>query len=200
MSQRDYVILLDKSGSMGEPNKRNVAGLTRWQRAQETVMSLARKAAETDPDGIDVYSFNTGFTKFANTTPEKVAELFSRETPHGGTDFVPVINDALEAHFSNNKRPTTIICLTDGEPSNQTAGENALAALLIKAANRIEGDAELAVGFIQVGDDPKASAFLKRLDDDLQKQGAKFDIVDTLTADEIDAMTTDQVLAHIIAD
>lgn len=200
MSQRDYVILLDKSGSMSEPNKRGNPGLTRWQRAQETVMALARKAAETDPDGIDLYSFNTGFTKFENTTPEKVAELFAKETPYGSTDFVPVMNDALEAHFKKNARPTTIICLTDGEPSSLTAGENALANLLIKAANRIEADNDLAVGFLQVGDDPKASAFLKRLDDDLQKQGAKFDIVDTLTADEIDAMTADQALAHIIAD
>lgn len=200
MSQRDYVVCLDKSGSMGEPHRKGNTTQNRWQAAQESVMALARKAGETDPDGIDVYTFNTGFTKYESTTADKVASLFSTETPMGGTDFVPVLTDVLKQHFSKQQRPTTVIVLTDGAPTNGKTGEDAVAKLITDAANRIEGDAELAIGFIQVGDDVQAAAFLKRLDDDLQSKGAKFDIVDTLTSDQVDTMTPDQVLAHIISD
>lgn len=196
MSQRDYVLCLDKSGSMTNPNKSGSGGVSRWVAAQEIVMSLARKAAETDPDGIDVYTFNNGFTKFENTTPDKVANLFSSESPYGGTSLVPVLTDALENHFKKNARATTIVVLTDGESTDGPA----TAKLITAAANRIEADNDLAIGFIQVGDDPAATKFLKGLDDDLVKAGAKFDIVDTLTVDELNTMTPEQALAHIISD
>lgn len=199
LGQRDYVIAIDRSGSMGEAHRKGNSQ-TRWQYAQESVMSLARKCAESDPDGIDVYLFNQGFKKYENTTPDKVADLFKSEQPMGGTNFVPFLNDALENHFKNQKRPTTIFVLTDGEPSDSAKGQKELEQLIIKSANRIEGDNELAISFIQVGEDPAASKFLKRLDDELQKAGAKFDIVDAKTADEVSNMTPDQVLAAAVND
>lgn len=195
---RNYVVLIDRSGSMGEPvSKTNKS--SRWNYAKESVIALARKCAEFDADGIDAYTFNKSFERFPNTTPEKVAELFTKVSPMGGTDFVPVLSDALTRHFASDK-PTTILVITDGEPSDGAAGQRALAKLIIDAANKIEGDAELAIQFIQIGDDPNAKAFLKKMDDDLQSAGAKFDIVDAKTCDDLETMSIEDVLLAAVND
>ena len=195
--KRDYVICLDRSGSMDE-----AAGnkpISRWKYAQEAVLAIARKCAEMDPDGIDVYTFNKSFQHFANTTPDKVAQIFKEVSPQGGTDFVPVLTEAFNVHFKGTK-PTTILVVTDGAPSDGAPAEEAVAKLIVATANRLTEDAQLAVQFIQIGNDPTASAFLKRLDDDLEKRGAKFDIVDAKTADDLENMSITDVLLAAVND
>jgi len=43
----------------------------------------------------------------------------------------------------------------------------------------------LSISFIQVGSDPHAQNYLNSLDDDLERLGARFDIVDAMTKDEM---------------
>jgi Mg-chelatase subunit ChlD len=198
-SARDYVLVVDRSASMEEPAKAG-SSQTRWEYAQETTMALARKCAAFDDDGIDVYTFNRTFQKFEGTTPENVKQIFASVNPGGSTDFLPVLKDAFDTHFRKGKKPTTIIVLTDGEPSDRDAGRKALQDLIVATSKKLEVDAELAVTFIQVGNDPSATAFLKTLDDDMVKAGAKFDIVDTKTADEVENMTVEQVLEAAVND
>jgi hypothetical protein len=183
---------------MGEPVGRGNR-TSRWNYAKESAIALARKLDEVDGDGIDVFTFNKSFQKFAPANADKVASIFSTVSPMGGTDFVPVLTAALDMHFAGSK-PTTIIVLTDGEPSNGQEGQKALAKLIIGAANKIEGDAELAIQFIQVGDDPGATSFLKKLDDDLQSAGAKFDIVDSKTVDDLENTSIEQILLAAVND
>jgi hypothetical protein len=71
---------------------------------------------------------------------------------------------------------------------------------IIKAAGQIEADSELAISFIQVGKDRTARDFLSKLDDDLTKAGAKFDIVDTVTMDDLDDKPLEEVLFNAIMD
>jgi hypothetical protein len=58
----------------------------------------------------------------------------------------------------------------------------------------------LAISLIQVGNDPTATRFLKILDDELQGAGAKFDIVDTVTLDDMADMTLPEILLNAIQD
>jgi hypothetical protein len=51
-----------------------------------------------------------------------------------------------------------------------------------------------------VGNDRQATEFLKALDDALQGAGAKFDIVDTVTIDDMGDMTLTEVLMNAIVD
>lgn len=198
LKMRNYVLCLDRSGSMGEAVGSGKT-TSRWDYAQEATMAVARKCAELDADGIDVYTFNKSFQRFANTTPEKVAEIFKTVGPQGGTDFVPVLGDVLANHFKGDK-PTTVLVLTDGEPSDGAAGQAALAKLLVGAANKLEGDAELAIQFIQIGADPAATKFLKKLDDDLVGAGAKYDIVDAKTTEDLETMSISDVLLAAVND
>lgn len=86
--------------------------------------------------------------------------------------------------------------LTDGVPDDEAE----LKKVIIQASNRIEKDEEIAICFVQVGKDEDATKFLKELDDGLTKQGAKFDIVDTLPIDEIENLTVEELLVKAFTD
>jgi hypothetical protein len=198
LSVRNYYLVVDRSGSMSESvSKDNTT--SRWDSVKEYAISFAKECEKKDPDGIDIYLFNKTFTLFANTTADKIVELFEKNGPMGGTDFVPVLTDVFNKHFAGDKA-STVLVFTDGEPSDGDKGKKALSQLIIDTANKLEADAELAVSFLQVGRDPKASEFLKSLDDNLVNLGAKFDIVDTKTCDELDSLTIDDVLLAAVND
>jgi 5,10-methylene-tetrahydrofolate dehydrogenase/methenyl tetrahydrofolate cyclohydrolase len=86
--------------------------------------------------------------------------------------------------------------ITDGEPDDRKA----VIQVIIEASQKMDRDEELAISFIQVGADPTATQYLKLLDDDLQKVGAKFDIVDTVTIDDMADMSLLEVLLNAIVD
>ena len=179
---RDYILLIDKSGSMDTPHK---DGKTRYQNAEEWALAFATKMQGFDPDGIDVIPFSSGPHKvFTNTTPDKVRQVFAENDAMGTTDTAGALKVALDLHFSRNAsgegRPTSIVVITDGAPNDKAA----VAKEIIEAANKIKEDNDLGITFLQIGDDAGATQFLRSLDDDLQAQGAKFDIVDAKTEEE----------------
>ena len=197
LAKRDYVIAIDRSGSMGTPHK---GGKSRYQYAQEQTEALARKCAEFDSDGIDVYVFNNTVKSFHGVTPDKVSQIFKENEPGGGTatDLVlkAVFDRYFEAKGKGSAKPVTLIVITDGEPNDKSA----VARTIVEATKKIDADEELAVTFIQAGDDPGARAFLEALDNDLQGQGAKFDIVDTKNEAEMDNMSLTDILVAAISD
>lgn len=195
LAKRDYVIAIDRSGSMGTPHK---GGKTRFQYAQEQTEALARKCAEFDSDGIDVLFFNNTVKSFEGVTADKVTQIFKESQPSGGTATDLVLAEVFNRYFTKKKagtaKPVTLLVITDGEPNDKAA----VARVIVEASKKIDVDEELAVTFIQAGDDPGARAFLQSLDDDLQKQGAKFDIVDTKNESEMDNMSLEEILAEAI--
>jgi Mg-chelatase subunit ChlD len=196
LSKRDYVIAIDKSGSMGAKHKNT----TRWKYAQEQTEALARKCAEFDSDGIDVILFAGSVKTYNGVTPDKVSQIFSENEPSGNTATDLALKTVFDAYFSKkaagNAKPVTCLVLTDGQPNDQ----DAVANIIIDAANRIDADEELAVSFIQVGDDAGARAFLQYLDDNLQAKGAKFDIVDCKNEEEMENMTLTDILVAAVND
>ncbi|MBE9248061.1 VWA domain-containing protein [Dolichospermum sp. LEGE 00240] len=200
MSDRDYTLIIDKSGSMSTPDQ--VGGRTRWQIAQESTIALARKCEEFDPDGITVYVFSGRFKRYENVTAAKVAQIFQENDPAGTTNLGSVLQDALNNYFQRKAAGTTkpngetILVITDGEPDDRKA----VFEIIISATRQMEKDEELAISMIQVGSDPQATKFLKALDDQLQSVGAKFDICDTVTLDDLEDMSLADVLMNAITD
>ena len=72
--------------------------------------------------------------------------------------------------------------------------------VIIEASRRMDRDEELAISFIQVGTDSQATKFLKILDDELQGAGAKFDICDTITIDDMEDYSLSEILLNAIND
>lgn len=199
IENRDYTLIVDKSGSMSTAD---CAGRTRWEAAQEGAEALARKCATLDPDGITLYTYSSGFKRYDNTTPEKVSQIFAENDPFGGTATASVLSDAFK-HWAERKKAgqlkggETILVITDGEPDDRQA----VSRVIKEVTGQMDADAELAVSFIQVGKDAAAKTFLQHLDDGLKAEGAKFDIVDTKTYDEIaEGITLAEVLAAAIDD
>lgn len=195
---RDYTLIIDKSGSMSTSDQPGEK--TRWEIAQESTLALARKCEEIDPDGITVYLFSGRFRRYDNVTSDKVSQVYQENEPMGRTDLASVLQDALDNYFQRKvagiakSNGETILVITDGEPDDRKA----VMRQIIEASRKIERDDELAISLIQVGKDRKASEFLRALDDQLETAGAKFDIVDTITIDEMEDLTLAEVLLSAI--
>ncbi len=200
LENRDYTLMIDKSSSMATSDQPD--GKTRWEIAQESTVALAQKCEEIDPDGITVYLFSGRFRRYDNVTSDKVAKIYEENEPMGRTDLAAVLQDGLDNFFqrraTNQTKPNgeTFLVITDGAPTDHKA----VIRTIIDASQKIDRDEELAISLIQVGRDKQATAFLKALDDQLQASGAKFDIVDTITVEDMQDMSLTDVLLKAITD
>ncbi|BDA73484.1 hypothetical protein DSM106972_080420 [Dulcicalothrix desertica PCC 7102] len=200
LENRDYTLIIDKSGSMATPDQKG--GKNRWFTAQESTFALASKCEQFDPDGITVYVFSGKFKRYENVTSNKVSQIFVENDPSGTTDLAGVLKHATDNYFERKNvgqtKPNgeTILVITDGEPDDRKA----VMRVIIEASRRMERDEELALSFIQVGTDQQATRFLKVLDDELQSAGAKFDICDTITMEDMEDMSLSEVLLNAIND
>lgn len=190
LSEYDFVLVVDKSGSMGEED---MGGRSRWDYMQETAVAFARDIGKMDSDGIGLVLFSgTSVVAKDGCDLNAVKELFAANRPAGSTPLHLALTEAFKLAGKSDKKDFVIV-FTDGVPDDQRAA----ADVLIKQANAQATDDALTVLFVQVGRDVGATAFLRNLDDNLT--GAKFDIVDAKTIDEAEAFssTADLVLAAI---
>jgi hypothetical protein len=200
MQNRDYTLIIDKSGSMSTPDQ--PGNKSRWFAAQESTLAVARKCEQFDPDGITVYVFSGRFKRYDNVTSSKVEQVFMENDPSGTTNLAGVLLDATNQYFQHKAagqtKPEgeTILVITDGEPDDRKA----VMEVIIDATRRMERDEELAIAFIQVGNDASATKFLKALDDQLQGVGAQFDICDTITIEDMGDLSLSEVLLNAISD
>jgi uncharacterized protein with von Willebrand factor type A (vWA) domain len=200
LENRDYTLIIDKSGSMATQDQKG--GRSRWFAAQESTLALASKCEQFDPDGITIYVFSGKFKRYENVTSSIVGQIFRENDPSGTTDLASVLkhatDDYLQRKADGRTKPNgeTILVITDGEPDDRKE----VMKVIIEASRRIDRDEELAISFIQVGTDPQATRFLKVLDDELQSAGAKFDICDTITMEDMEDMSLSEVLLNAIND
>lgn len=201
LANRDYVLVIDKSGSMtatDTPSKQS-----RWNAAKESTIAIAKKLNEYDPDGITVIVFAGSFKTYKNVTEAKVVDIFSENEPMGSTILAPVLksvfNDFLATKKAGNVKANgeMLVVVTDGAPSDEAEVAKEIVAFTKKLDN---GDGEYGIAMLQVGRDADATRFLKKLDDDLTSQGATFDIVDTKTMDEIETVGLTETLIAALED
>jgi hypothetical protein len=192
LNNRDYTIIVDKSGSMA--TKDQSGSRSRWVAARESTEAFARKCEELDPDGLTLYVFASRFRRYERVTADRVGAVFTENEPCGGTDLAGVLEHSFDAYFerkgSGTHRPETILVVTDGAPDD----EKAVMRAIIRAAKRVQRHDELVVSFIQIGTDAGARRFLKILDEEMVRAGAPHDIVSTVTLDEAEGMGLTEVL------
>lgn len=201
LKNRDFVLVLDKSGSMEESD--TPTGQSRWDYAKESAVAIARKICEFDPDGITFIPFAGSFKVYENTTEAALKQVFAEHSPMGGTVLAPVLKSVFDSYKERKKSGKTkangemLLVVTDGQP--QDASE--VAKTIVQFGNSLDNaDSEYGISFIQVGKAADATAFLKKLDDDLTSQGAKHDIVDTKTMDEVESLGLTETLIAALED
>ena len=200
IQERDYTLIIDKSGSMSTPDQ--AGGKSRWEIMQESTLALARKCEQFDPDGMTVYLFSGKFKRFDDVTSDKVAQIFMENDPAGTTNLAGVLKDATDNYFKRKAagqtkaNGETILVVTDGEPDDRKA----VFEVIVNASQQMEKDEELGISIVQVGSDAQATKFLKALDDQMESIGAKFDICDTVTFDDMEDMSLAEILTNAITD
>lgn len=205
LKNRDYTVIVAKSESsvlqaLGGADQR-------WLAAQLSLVTLAKKCEEMDPDGITIYISSNetqaigSFKKYERVFSGQIDQVFLENHPPASLDLAAVLQAALHDYFvrkemaPGNSKSETIVVMTDGEPADRMT----IAKAIVEATQKMERDEELGVGFVQVGDDAITSGFLHMLDEDLQAAGAKFDIVHTdLLTDLTSADALTQFLLNIV--
>lgn len=190
LSEYDFIIAIDASGSMGEED---MNGRSRWDYMQETATAFARDMAKIDSDGLGLVVFSgNNIDSYDGVGVDKIKQVFNERHPSGSTPLAQALTSALKLAGKSDKKDF-IIVFTDGVPDDKAAA----AKVILEQANKQATDDELTFLFVQVGRDAGASAYLRMLDDDLK--GAKFDIVDAKTIDEAEkfASTADLIIEAI---
>lgn len=176
----DTIFLIDDSGSM--------AG-SRWRETKEALETITPICTAHDADGIDLYFLNARdrpcHKNVVNTST--VGEIFQTVRPGGGTPTGQRLNQILKPYLEKYKldpegtKPINIICITDGEPSDDVESPLIAAA---KKLDKLDAPAwQIGVQFFQVGHDEQAKKHLKQLDDELAEiagDDEMRDIVDTV--------------------
>ncbi len=191
LTEYDFIVCVDASGSMSETDC--PGGRSRWNYMQETLMSFVRDVEKFDSDGIGLVTFGGADIKsFDGITADKVKDVFTSRGPRGSTPLAEALTAALALAGKSSKKDFVLV-FTDGVPDDGKAA----AEVIRKQSHTQETDDACTILFVQVGRDASASAYLKKLDDDLT--GAKFDIVDAKTIEEAEkfATTAELVLAAI---
>jgi len=200
LKDRDYTVIIDKSGSM---HVTDTPQGSRWKSAFETTLGFAHKMATLDPDGLTLYLFNNMFKRHDNVKPDAIQNVWDEHNPSGSTNLAAVLKDSLDNFFYRKERNEIkangeiILVVTDGVPDDEKLVQDHIVA----ATKKMTNEKELGILFLQVGQDPTATQYLQKLDDDLvAKAGAKWDIVDTKTYEQIGNMSLTQVLLDAIND
>ncbi|MGD1851163.1 MAG: hypothetical protein ACFCBU_11340 [Cyanophyceae cyanobacterium] len=186
---RDYILAVDASSSM---LVRLPDGRSRWTTVLKAASRLAAGVEDLDPDGLDVYTFATRVKKLGNATAQGISDLFAKQAPFGSTDLAGLLNLVLRPWRPES--PATLLIITDGKPDDEEA---AIRELII-ATQKMSAGNQLAVSFVQIGDDPEATKFLHFLEDELVRLGAKFDVIDIVTVDSFGDRTLEEVLLEAI--
>jgi Ca-activated chloride channel family protein len=110
----DYVILADRSGSMEGPR------LKQMKIALQILLE-----ALPDDCGMTIYAFDDKFIKFTHSDATlndsfrtAAKDWISKITDNGGTEFVPILQQAITDLTSNGRPNKNIFFLTDGDVSN----------------------------------------------------------------------------------
>lgn len=197
IKEYDFVVAVDASGSMATKDVKNgfFGSTTRWKAAEESAIAFSKELEKINPNGMGLVIFSGyGATRYPNVNAKVIENVFKTNVPSGGTPLAEGLMASIEL-LRESKKKKFVMVFTDGVPNNRDAA----ARVIINQANSQQTDDEFTFLFVQVGEDPSATTYLRTLDDDLKE--AKFDIVDAKTAKEAAAFkSTMELILHAIDD
>lgn len=167
---RQYVVCVDRSGSMSFPDKN---GRTRWMSAKMAVEALIPVIFKHDADGsVPLYLFGS-FTEFVGecTNPQQIAEVFDNYQPGGTTNLSECLEKAMGTYLGSKRANyevvpgTTFIVLLDGGADDPERVKGIVKKYADPANGYIANHTQAAISFVQIADDPGATKFLQSLDD-----------------------------------
>jgi hypothetical protein len=186
LAKYNVELLVDRSCSMG--TRDCPGGLSRWEWCGQQAASLAQAISPLVPQGLTIVPFATEYDVFDNASAQNIESLFNTMHLQSGTRLYEPMAEQFDTYFANhaaNKKPLLVVVITDGVPVPKI--EPVLVRMeLVAASNRQKRPQEVTVIFCQIGDqDAKGQAYLQDLDQNLGQYGARYDIVHTITFDNL---------------
>lgn len=214
LSSRDVIILVDKSSSMGDKDcpapatglrlfsrmGEETPDVSRWDWCENELIDMSKVAGSALRQGIRVVMFASDQSVYDRIRLNEIPRIFSENYPSGNTNEASAVKSQLDWYFqrkaSGPTRPVVIAVITDGLPNNARAVKKAI----IDATHQMQTPDEIAFSFLQVGRDRKGVSFVHELDDDLVRQGAVYDVVDSKDFAELLQMGLGRALAEAISE
>ncbi|MBT9313583.1 vWA domain-containing protein [Leptothoe kymatousa] len=177
----------------------------RWQRAHAHLLRVAEQCYALATHGLTVYRQSAAdgdFQAHQNVNVANFESLMANAPMASQVELTPVLTTVLEQYFAAKARAQLpangeiVLVLLDSEPTDRLA----IAKQIVAASQKLDHNDELGIGWVQVGDDFITKGFLVTLDDNLREKGAKFDIVDHKTIDQIIATDLVSFLTGVLND
>lgn len=166
---RQYVFVVDRSGSMQTAD----GGGTRWTSAAAAIARMLPTVFAYDVDSsVPLFLFDDEATFIGElTSPDQVMSVFRDYCPRGTTDLAGALEAALSRYAGKTRANfevvpgTTVIVLLDGAADDREAVTRVLRRFADPQNGFIDNHTQLAISFVQIGDNADATAFLQYLDD-----------------------------------
>lgn len=182
---RQYVIIVDRSYSMTTHDE----GGDRWGAARKAVENMVDVIYHYDVDhSVPFYLFDNEVVFVGELTDSsQVSGVFKDFSPRGSTGLGAALEEAL-GKYAGSHRPnysvvpgTTFIVLLDGGADDKDHVKDVIRKYINPENGYVENHTQIAISFVQVGDDSGATHFLQDLDDNMKP----LDVIDTKKDDII---------------
>lgn len=190
LSSYDCILMLDCSGSMGDRivslGKVNGKLTTRWNWCKRQMLTLYDKGAPYFPEGITLVPFANKFAIINEARQNEIHQMFRQLSPVGGTNMALPLSFIIDDYFRRKRRnqgrvkPIVIAVLSDGE-----GNAHILRQLIIKTTHRMTTPREIIITFLAVDATALGRPVIEALDNNLYNAGAKYDIVDSRSFEEL---------------
>lgn len=204
LASRELIVFVDKSYSMntrdcpdvigGIPvNDRSAgflslkSGISRWRWVAAHTMDLANQVAPLAPGGFKLILFNDWRQVFEKVTPANIPAIFMSTKVGGSENIVLFLNEELNQYLKRKSespattKPLAVAVLTDGLPDDREH----MPMLLVNITKQMQNKEDIKIVFIQVGQSNEGGGFLQYLDNQLVPLGARYDIVDQKSFDQV---------------
>lgn len=199
LAEFDLEIVVDESKSM--LRKDCPGGISRWEWCGEELSELSKQLAPYVQNGFTLITFASDYEVLENATPEDVIQRFDKRPAATTTRMsMPLNNRFKRLAKKSNSKPVLMVLITDGVPSPKTEADLVIDSL-IAASKQVNNKRDLTVAIFEIGqENQEGKQFIKEIDDDLVKRGARYDIVRSLPFVELERVGLVNALVTVMRD
>lgn len=205
LKEKDLVVLVDVSGSMGWDAEGGGGFLGMFgKKSNQTRLEQAKELIKAHFEILKNYgggkdlrliTFGAKTQEYLISDNNQLLDVLHNLQAGGGT---PTAN-ALELAFEKVGNEAIVVVYTDGEPNDKGAVINTIA----KKAQQVDPD-KFGILFAQIGNSEDATKFIEYLDDglvgDIERYTGKagLDIVGSMTAKKLATATIEQIVEEAL--